>query len=61
MAREGSSGVEKTFRVLRTPASSQTQSVNVPPVSTATRISEFGERGMNMEDYHCAIQGSIRF
>jgi hypothetical protein len=44
--------VEKTFRVLRTPASSQTQSVNVPPVSTATRISEFEARGMNREDYH---------
>ena len=55
MAREGSSGVENTFRVFRAPVSCQTQSVNVPPVSTATRISEFEERGMNMEDYHLGI------
>jgi hypothetical protein len=39
IAREGSSGVENTFSVLRTPSSTHTQSVNVPPVSIAiTRV-----------------------
>lgn len=40
MARDGSSGVENSFRVLRLPASVQTQSVKVPPVSMAIRSSE---------------------
>ncbi len=35
IARDGSSGVEKTFRVLSAPSSTHTQSVNVPPVSIA--------------------------
>src|SRR5208337_1783778 len=37
IARDGSSGVENTLRVLRAPSSTQTQSVNVPPVSMAMR------------------------
>src|SRR4051812_47418502 len=41
MAREGSSGVENTFDMRTRPSSAQTQSVKVPPVSTATRSSSF--------------------
>jgi len=37
MASDGSLGVEKTFRIRRRPFSIQTQSVKVPPVSTAIR------------------------
>src|SRR4051812_38937879 len=47
MARDGSSGVEKTFNIRSRPASVQTQSVKVPPVSTATRS--------------CVLPGSIGF
>jgi hypothetical protein len=35
MAWEGSAGVEKTFKMRRLDPSSQTQSVKVPPLSTA--------------------------
>src|SRR5947209_11844043 len=44
MACEGSSGVEKTFNMRTTPlnGSCQTQSVKVPPVSTATRKGGIG-------------------
>ena len=38
IARDGSSGVENTFRVLSSPSSIHTQSVNVPPVSIAMRL-----------------------
>src|ERR1700681_1765275 len=65
MAREGSSGVENTFKFLSTPSSIQTQSVKVPPVSIAMRSSlwrpvRFGWRlecdavAMNGKDYHYA-------
>src|SRR5438477_1781779 len=37
MACEGSPGVENTFSIRRRPFSTHTQSVKVPPVSTATR------------------------
>ena len=40
IAREGSSGVENTLSVLSAPSSTQTQSVNVPPVSIATQSTE---------------------
>src|SRR4051812_47893793 len=48
IAREGSSGVENTLSMRTRPASTHTQSVNVPPVSTATRNSVvfFGDPGM---------------
>src|SRR5581483_6226443 len=51
MARDGSSGVEKTFLIFSLPSSIQMQSVNVPPVSIETRRgsrAEFrrGARGM---------------
>src|ERR1017187_5626348 len=45
MAWEGSAGVEKTLSMRRRPASIQTQSVKVPPVSMAMR-SGWGRRGM---------------
>jgi hypothetical protein len=38
---EGSSGVENTFTMRNRPRSIQTQSVNVPPVSTAIRDGAF--------------------
>ena len=38
--REASSGVEKTLRILTSPRSRTTQSVNVPPVSTPMRIEQ---------------------
>ena len=53
IAREGSSGVENTFRVRSVPPSTQTQSVNVPPVSMAMRSSGCRVGTMNREDYHC--------
>ena len=40
MARDGSSGVENTFKVLSSPPCIHTQSVNVPPVSMAMRRSD---------------------
>src|SRR5208283_5100713 len=47
---EGSSGVEKTFTIRNRPRSIQTQSVKVPPVSTAIRDGAFdlGLRGAAM-------------
>ena len=48
MAWEGSDGVEKTFNMRRRPASTQTQSVKVPPVSMATRRG-WGWRGIEFE------------
>src|SRR5208337_2713218 len=50
MPREASSGVEKTLRILTSPRSRTTQSVNVPPVSTPKRIV--------VQDSGVRIQGS---
>ena len=41
MACDGSAGVEKTLVIRSLPRSIQTQSVKVPPVSTATRSGGF--------------------
>jgi len=49
IAREGSSGVEKTFRVFRAPFSTHTQSVNVPPVSMAIRNQDCDALDMGAE------------
>ena len=48
MAWEGSAGVEKTFSMRRRPASIQTQSVKVPPVSMAMRRG-WERRGMSQK------------
>ena len=45
IACEGSAGVEKTLSMRRRPASIQTQSVKVPPVSMAIRKG-WGRAGM---------------
>ncbi len=58
IAREGSSGVENTFRVLSSPCSTQTQSVNVPPVSMAMRSVGLAKAGINREDYHGRASGT---
>jgi len=50
MARDGSCGVEKTFSMRSRPRSIHTQSVKVPPVSTAIRKVLAG-RGMKKEGY----------
>ena len=47
IAREGSSGVENTFKVLSALPAAHTQSVKVPPVSIAMRISRRAARAMN--------------
>src|SRR5215813_11475510 len=48
IAREGSSGVEKTFRIRTEDPSSQTQSVKVPPLSMA--ILRGRRAGMEVSD-----------
>src|SRR5580704_5308273 len=45
IACDGSPGVEKTFAMRSFPRSTQTQSVKVPPVSTAMRSSGCGVLG----------------
>ena len=66
--------MEKTLRVLSWPRSIQTQSVNVPPVSIATRSDRSGglrlgglglgsphlkSGAMNREDYHASAAGRV--
>src|SRR5258708_2251983 len=62
MAWEGSAGVEKTFNMRRLDFSSQTQSVNVPPLSIAilkglsAGISHPGAQGKNQRKHEGKIK-----